>query len=65
MNISISEFSKLKKNGFSESFTSIESALKYYNSDPEICCTLFRKTLESILNDVYSLFGHSVIGRNK
>lgn len=63
--MNISEFSILKNNGFSEAFTSIKSALKYYYSDPEVCCSLFRKALESILNDVYSLFGHSVIGQNK
>lgn len=61
----ISDFFILKNNGFTDSFICIENALKYYYSDPEVCCTLFRKALESILNDVYSLFGSSVKGHNK
>ena len=43
--MNISEFAILKNNGFSETFTSIEGALKYYYSDPEVCCSLFRKAL--------------------
>lgn len=61
----ISDFSILKDNGFTDSYNCIEDALKYYNSDPQVCCTLFRKALESILNDVYSLFGSSVRRHNK
>ncbi|MBR6660616.1 MAG: DUF4145 domain-containing protein [Bacteroidales bacterium] len=61
----ISDFFILKNNGFTDSFICIENALKYYYSDPEVCCTLFRKALESIINDVYSLFGSSVKGHNK
>ena len=60
-----SEFINLKKNGFIDSFASIEKAMKYYNSDPIVCCSLFRKALESIIVDVYSLFGGSIEGHNK
>ena len=64
MNINISDFLILK-NGFTESFADIDSALRYYDSDPEVCCARFRKALESILNDVYFLFGRSVKGHIK
>lgn len=60
-----SEFINLKKNGFIDSFASIENAMKYYNSDPMVCCSLFRKALESIIMDAYSLFGGSIKGHNK
>lgn len=30
-----------------------------------VCCSLFRKALESIIVDMYSLFGGSIEGHNK
>lgn len=60
-----SEFINLKMNGFIDSYVCIENAMKYYDNDPMVCCSLFRKALESIIVDVYSLFGGSIEGHNK
>lgn len=62
---SSSDFLFLQENGYTNSFSYIDNAMKYYNSDPQISCHLFRKVLESLLKDYYSLFGNSPKGHIK
>lgn len=62
---SSNDFNFLRDNGFADSYYSIANAMKYYNSDPEVACGQFRKALESVIDDVYSLFGETVDGHNK
>jgi hypothetical protein len=49
---SIKQFDFIKKAGFKNTYLSIETALSFYNSNPDICCEKFRQTLEYIIEDV-------------
>ena len=49
------DFLFLKKAGYTKSYDCIDKAMSYYYSDQEVCCSLFRKALESIISDVYSV----------
>lgn len=51
------DFIILLENDFNESYKMVKNAMKYYDSDPNMCCKNFRMVLESIIGDIYTLFG--------
>lgn len=53
----LEEFSNLRNAGFDKTYSHIHKALKYYENDPEICCSRFRHVLESVIDDLYKITG--------
>ena len=51
------EFSNIRNAGFDKTYSNIRKALKYFESDPEICCSRFRQVLESFIDDLYKIKG--------
>lgn len=57
------EFNILRENGFTNTYRCVMDAMRYYDSDcGVICCSQFRKALESVINDIYDLYGYSAGG---
>ena len=52
---SSADFKSLSKAGFSKTYSCIEAAMRYYDSDPSTCCKNFRMALESAVCDIYVL----------
>ena len=59
------DFYFLYKAGYKKTYDSIDKAMSYYYSDPAVSCSLFRKALESLLSDVYSIVGKEPDGSLK
>lgn len=59
------DFYFLNDAGYKKTYDSIDKAMSYYYSDPEVSCSLFRKALESLLSDVYSIVGKEPDGSLK
>lgn len=53
------EFNILRDNVFTNTYRCVMDAMRYYDSDCGVCCSLFRKALESVINDIY---GYSASG---
>ena len=51
------DFKSLSKAGFSKTYSCIEDAMRYYDSDPGTCCKNFRMALESAIYDIYEILG--------
>lgn len=59
------EFNILRDNVFTNTYRCVMDAMRYYDSDCGVCCSLFRKALESVINDIYDiydLYGYSASG---
>lgn len=56
------EFNILSENGFTNTYRCVMDAMRYYDSDCGVCCSQFRKALESVINDIYNLYGYSAGG---
>ena len=52
------EFNILSENGFTNTYRCVMDAMRYYDSDCGVCCSQFRKALESVINDIYNLYGY-------
>ena len=52
---SAKDFISLHEHGFKNTYSCIEKAMKFYNSDPDTCCEKFRKALEAAIDDIYRI----------
>ena len=52
------EFNILSENGFTNTYRCVMDAMRYYDSDCGVCCSQFRKAFESVINDIYNLYGY-------
>ena len=59
------DFEFLYKAGYSKTYDSIDKAMSYFYSDPVVCCSLFRKALESLVSEIYSIVGKEPYGSLK
>lgn len=56
------EFNILRDNGFIKTYNCVMDAMKYYDSDYGVSCSKFRIALESVIDDIYKLYGYSIDG---
>ena len=56
------EFNTLRDNGFIKTYNCVMDAMRYYDSDYRVCCSKYRIALESVVDDIYKLYGCSIDG---
>lgn len=52
---SAKDFISMHEHGFKNTYSCIEKAMKFYDSDPDTCCEKFRKALEAAIDDIYRI----------
>ena len=59
---SSSDFNNLRDAGFDDTYSCVESAMRFYNSDPITCCGKFRQALEASIVELCGILNKQIEG---
>lgn len=59
---SSSDFNNLCDAGFDNTYSCVESAMRFYNSDPTTCCVKFRQALEASIVELCGILNKRIEG---
>lgn len=57
---SSSDFSPLHSAGFNDTYSCVATAMRFFYSDPSICCEKFRQALEASAREIYGILNRPI-----